>query len=258
VPYLFIWIAALFSVIQYKKYVSLISKSSEAVGFNYIVKGLMMLFVQLIISPFIGLPSSYNPDSLVIQKTVTIFRNDLTIILYLSAFYFFWRASKVFINTLINKDVKDKILYKIIPLLVVPLGAALIWFILHNDFRTFSSHPDIRPTYFLSDASIFITIVIPYIIIWLLGFITLFNLRLLNKNVEGIIYKKSFNAVSIGLAIIIGLTISLQFLTQATTYFKDAGLGVIILLVYLILFCIAAAYIYFALGAKYLTKIEKI
>jgi hypothetical protein len=258
IPYLFIWVAALFSVLQYKKYLKLISRSSEFQGFKNIVSGITMLLLQLVVSPYLGLVASYNPNSSEVQRAVTIIRTDFTIVFYLAAFYFFWKGTKLLVNTILKKDVKDKLMYSVVPLLLIPLSIALVWFISHNDFRTFSSDPLIKPTYYLGDVSIFITIVIPYIIIWLLGFLSLINLKYLSKNVEGIIYKKSFDLVSKGLAIIIGLTIGLQFLTQATTYFRNASLSLILLLVYAILFCIGAAYVFFAYGAKSLTKIEKI
>lgn len=256
-PYLLIWIAILFSIIQYKKYSKIISSSPESGGFEQINRGLCMLFAQNIASPFIGLVANHYPNSFKIQKAVTILRNDLTIVFYLAAFYFFWNATKIFFKTLLNKKEVKLSTYGISLGFVAFFGTALVWFIVHNGFRTLSADSLIKPTYYLNDISIFITIVIPYLIIWLLGILTLLNLRDLSKNVGGIIYRKSFDAVAKGLAIIVGLTISLQFLTQATTYFRNAPLRIVLLLVYLIFFGLSAGYIYFARGATNLTKIEK-
>jgi hypothetical protein len=257
-PYLFIWVATLFAILQYQKYYKIIAKSPEGRGFKQLNLGLSMLLSQIIISPFLGLVSNYYPTSFTVQKVTTILRNDVTILLYLIAFYFFWKASKIFISTISLKKRQTKSVYGIILLIIVSLGSSLIWFITHNDFRTASSDPTIRPTYFINDVPIFVTIVIPYLIIWLLGLITLFNLRTLYLNAEGIIYKKAFASVAIGLALIEALIISLQFLTQATTYLREIGLGVILILVYVILLAISAGYLYFAKGAVELTRIEKI
>lgn len=258
VPYLLIWLASLFSILQYKKYTRIISTAPEKSGFVEITHGISMLFAQVIISPFVGLIANHYPDSFEVQKIITILRNDLTIIFYLAAFYFFWSGTKKLFTTLLNKHSEELSKYILAFASMAILGSALVWFISHNEFRTNSLDPLIRPTYFVSDISIFITIVIPYLIMWFLGFITLLNLRSLSKNVEGTIYRKSFDAVAKGLAIIVGLTIALQFITQATTYLKNLQLGFVLLLVYVIFLAMSAGYIYFAKGATELTRIEKI
>ncbi len=257
-PYLFIWLAALFSILRFTKYLKLISyRAPEYDGFKIITKGLWMLLAVVVIPSFIGLISAYYPDSVSVQKTITILRNDITVIFYLAAFYFLWRGSGKLSVALIKEKIKDKSVYVFSLLLTALLSIGFVWFVINNPYRTFSDVPTIRPTYFLTDISIFLTIIIPYVVIWLLGLLTIFNFRSLSRKISGIIYKNSFNLISRGIIIIISLLIALQFLSQASTYLSQASLAVILIIIYLILFAVAAGYLYIAYGAKELALIEE-
>ncbi len=256
-PYLFIWVSALFSILRFTKYLKFISQSPECAGFKYLIKGLWMLLAVVIVPSYIGILGSYFPENFFVQKITTILRNDATILIYLCAFYFLWQGSKKLGEALITEKIKDKASYFISVLLTIVLGIGYIWFVIHNPFRTASSNPLVKPTYYLSDISIFLTIVFPYIVIWLLGFLTIFNFRNLSKKIVGVIYKNAFHYISKGITVIIALIISLQFLSQASIYLASVHLGIILVIIYLILIAIALGYLYIARGAKELTLIEE-
>ncbi|MDQ3089593.1 MAG: hypothetical protein M3Q24_00360 [bacterium] len=257
IPYLFIWLAGLFAVLKLHFYTKLINNSPEHGGFKKLVWGMHSLVAVVIIPPFIELVAIYFPESPDILKIVTIVRNNVTVILYLISFFFFWRGSQTLLQKFALSNLKHSYLKYILGALFI-LASSYIWLVLDNPFRTSSNDPLVRPTYYLSDIKIFLTVIIPYLLVWLLGLFTIANFRVLIREIPGIIYHKAFRSFSNGLIIIISLVISLQFLTQATIFFRFVGLGFLLLIIYIIIFSIAASYIYLARGASELSEIEKI
>src|SRR3989344_4832982 len=60
----------------------------------------------------------------------------------------------------------------------------------------------------------FFTIVLPYIVSWLLAFSALFNLSLFYQNISGTVYKKSLKYFTLGLSAVVTLTVFLQVVSQ--------------------------------------------
>jgi hypothetical protein len=257
-PYLLIWAASLYSVLHFHAYTKLIKISPEKKAFENITLGLMFLFAEVVLPAFVNLIGAYFPDSFTIQKIVTVVRNDLTVLLYLFSFYFLWQASREFLKIFLQNSPAAKPKYEIVSIVTALLSVIFIFCVISNPYRTSSPTSLIKPTYYLNDLSIFITIVIPYIIVWLLGLLTIKNIRTFATEVQGVIYKKTFSATAKGLSIIISLVIALQFLSQATTFFGHAHISIILLIIYIIFFLIAGGYLYLAKAANALTSIEKI
>ncbi len=255
-PFLFIWLAGIYAVVRFNRYLKYISDSNEAEGFRNIVYGLICLLIVIVVPQFINLYTTYNPESFEIQRRVTIVRNYSNIILYLSAFWFILKASRHLVGSI--SEAKPNKMSLFIPIFMFVLSIFYILLIFLNDYRGVSDDPLIRPTYYLPDILIILTIALPYIIIWSLGTVAILKIHLFSKHVPGIIYRNAFSRVAFGLASIIGLSIIFQFISQSGAYFGRAGLGVILLIVYVILIAIAVAYLFIAKGAKALAAIEEI
>jgi hypothetical protein len=137
------------------------------------------------------------------------------------------------------------------------LALIYAWAIFHNQFRTFSSDPLIKPTYFLHDWLIVATVLLPYLIIWLWGTWAVIEAYAFARQVPGVIYQKAFLSVTRGLTVTVLFLIGLQFLSQSTTVFGHAGLKTVLALVYLLLLALATGYVFLARGARQLTSIEE-
>jgi len=254
-PFLLIWLAGVYALTRFSHYTQLLNSSAETSGFKKITKGLWFLLIVIVVPQFINLITSYNPESLEMQKSIVIFRNYFNIALYLAGFIYIYRASRDLMS--LQSVKKSKYMWGFLILIFV-LSSLYIFSIFSNDYRGISNDALIKPTYYLSDLLIITTIVIPYILIWILGTMAFVNIFTFSKNVQGIIYKKSFASVAYGLGSIIFLSICLQFLSQLSAYFGRAGLGIILLIVYSVLIAIAIAYLFIAKGARALTDIEEI
>ena len=259
VPYFLIWAAALFAIVNFKHYTSFLVNSTESSGFKKITTGLWFLLLTLIIPQFISVIAGYYSSSMHLQRLTVIISNYVSIILYFCAFWQLFAASKD-LNKAIEKP-NDKYITVVRPLLyciIALLSLGYCWAIFHNPNRTISHDALVRPTYFLNDLMIVLTIIIPYVVIWLLGTLAFTNIMAFTKNVHGIIYKKAFENVASGLLSIIILSIGLQFLSQLGAFFGHASVQVILLIIYLILIGLGCAYLFIANGARKLAAIEKV
>jgi hypothetical protein len=254
-PFLFIWLSGVYAVLRFSRYLKYVSNSNESEGFGNIIYGLWLLLIVIIVPSFIGLITTYNPDSYEIQKTITIIRNYFNIVLYLSAFWFILKASRQLTGIAeINRSKK----WKLIGVIGLGISILYVFLVFSNDYRGFSADSLIRPTYYLPDILIALTIILPYIVTWVLGLMAIYNIYFFSKHVSGVVYRKAFSWVAYGLGSITGLSIFLQFLSQSSAYFGRAGLSIILLIVYLLLIAIAIGYLCIAKGAKALTTIEEI
>ncbi len=256
-PYLFIWMAALLAVLSFRSYAPLVATSPESKGFHRIYRGLIFLFLAVFVPPLLGLIRTFNPHTEEVVKVMTIANYWISILFYLMAFWNLLRGSHDLLKTLqVTAPTNRTRLYTLVVLGLLSL--AYVWSVFHNPTRTVSTDALIRPTYYLPDALIVLTIILPYILIWVWGSLAIINIRLFANVVSGQIYRQAFRIIAWGLTVITALTIGVQFLPQAGRYFARAELGIILLVVYLLLIIIAVGYILVARGASRLTAIEKV
>jgi hypothetical protein len=255
-PFLFIWTSAVFAAAKFSHYTRLVAQSPEEKSFKNVTVGLWLLLAVLIVPQFISRIFAFNPDPQEGQKSVTIITNYVSIALYLAAFWHIFKAS-LSLKDMLEDGNQVKTRNVVVLALITILSLAYIAFVFNNEFRQASSDPLVRPTYFLPDILIFSTIIIPHIIIWALGSLAISNMYFFAKRTSGVVYRKVFSYVSHGLALIILLSMALQLVSQAGAFFGRAGLGIILIVVYLILIAIAAGYLLIAKGARKLTQIEE-
>lgn len=256
-PVLLIWLAAVFAVSRFRHYSQLVADSPEGLGFRKISNGVLMLFLVLVIPSFVSLISNFYPEAGNLEKWVSIVRQYLTIILYLMAFWYLYLGSKK-LNKAFKIPYKAKLGYRRIATAFLGLLViAYSWAIFHNQFRTVSTDPLIKPTYFLPDWLIISTIFIPQIVMWLWGAWIISNLHGFSKNVQGSVYRNTFAWLTWGVTATLVLLVALQFLAQASTLFGHSSLKVILIVIYILVLLIAIGYLFMARAARYLTSIEE-
>ncbi|HYF04726.1 MAG TPA: hypothetical protein VEA59_00995 [Patescibacteria group bacterium] len=254
-PYLFIWLTLLTAIIRFRNYTTLVANSLEGEGFKRMTRVLWLLLGVLILPPFINLISTYAPQ---LRKFVVITSQYTSIVLYFLAFWQLYVASGHFLNTLHTRINYAKKWKPIVVSGMIVLTTFYVRLLFLNPYRTTSADPRILPTYFLPDWLIVLTILLPYIAIWLYGFLGVANILDYSKNVSGNIYRKAFNRIAVGFGIITLLLITLQLLSQVGAFQGRATITVVLILVYIILLIIAFQYLFIAKGAKLLTDIEKV
>lgn len=257
-PILIIWLSSFYGFIKFRTYAEGIKNDIDGRAFLDISQGLGVLAIGLPIAGVLSSLANYviSTDPSFIPA-LTIFNNYLGVLIPLTAFIFMYRGAKM-LGGITNITVSrfSKILTTS---LFVIFSAAYIYFSLINPIRQF---PDAslggRATYYLPDWLIVLTIIIPYLYIWYNGLRVAFTINAYSNNISGFIYKKAFKSLSQGIAAVIGSYICINFLSAFGSLFAGLGLGSIIVIIYALLVVIAVGYIYIALGAKRLGKIEEV
>lgn len=256
-PYLIIWGAAVYSYIKLQTYSKSIAGSKEAHGFFYLSIGLLALLSSLIISTLVSAVNSRLRLSSELHRPLTIITNYAFIFPYLFAFWAFWKGSS-------NLSARIKKASTPLRSLAYAVGLTVfmyIWLdlIFTNASRAVSKSPDTLASYYLKDSLIVLTIVLPSFITWVLGLWAVVNLKNYSQKVKGHIYRSSAGALVRGIwAVIIGSILLQGLLSLGTPRLIDLGLGKILLLIYVFVFLQGFGYLYIALGAKRLTRIETI
>lgn len=119
------------------------------------------------------------------------------------------------------------------------------------------SHHSILTSYHLSYTTVMFTFAIPYMYIWFLGLYAMAEMYAYSKQVAGVVYRKGWNRLAIGLGSIIILDITLQYLDTLYTWLIGLKLAGLLLLLYVLLLLLAGGFIVVALGTKELMKIEE-
>lgn len=255
VPVSFIWAAILYSSLKLYSYSETIITSVDGQGFRLIAHGIFFFLIASIVSSFISLAAQFYPNNLELVKNVTILNNYVMVAFSFVSFYFIWLGSKKLIK-MINAEKKAKKQSITIWVTVIILSIPYIYLVLQNPLRSVSTNPHINSTYNLPDILIFSTIVLPYILCWLLGLLALINMSVFGRETKGIFYKNALKKFYNGFWIIIILAIALQYLTQFSLFFSNATLSIILFIIYIILLVDIVGFIFMAIGANNLSKIE--
>ncbi len=257
-PLIFIWTTAMLSVVWFRRYTRLLKGSTEEDAFRKITRGLWMLLLVIVVPSLVTAIANFYPADMAVQKGAVILRNYLSIGFYLVGFWYLWKASKSLLKTVNVLPHVTSPYQNWAVIAIATLAVIYTWAVLNNPFRTVSSDPLVKATYYLPDILIVFTILIPYVLVWILGIITVINVLTYAKFVSGVIYRQTFSYVARGLTFTIGLLIGLQFLSQANAALSRAALSVILIIIYILLLAIAIGYVLIARGARRLAVIEEV
>lgn len=258
IPYLLIWLSAAFSFVKIKRYAVAIAPSRESKAFNNIATGVLILLGSLILTTIFSMLRNYFIDMPEIRPILTVLTNYAYVIPYLIAFGFIFYGS-----TKLYKTIEEvKIPTKTILLYAVPFVIfTYVWLesIFTNEFRIIEPASNIGASYYLKDSLLVLTIVIPSLMCWGMGFLAFIKLRIYLLKVKGLIYKRALKSFVYGFAGIIFASIFLQaLLSLGPRRLLDLGLSNLLIIIYLFLIIQGIGFFFVAKGAKNLTKIESV
>jgi hypothetical protein len=103
-----------------------------------------------------------------------------------------------------------------------------------------------------------LTLIVPYIYTWFVGMMAAYEMLVYNAALKGVLYRKSWSMVSVGLGLIILSQITIQCVTTLTRQLSQLHIASILQIVYSLLFLMAAGYIVLAIGVRKLQRIEEV
>jgi hypothetical protein len=105
---------------------------------------------------------------------------------------------------------------------------------------------------------ILLTIIIPYLYAWLMGFFAVFEMSEYRRMVRGVFYRRALRLLAAGTTCVIIASVILQYMTSSSRYLRRIQLGWPMLIMYTTLIVFAVGFILIAVGTNKLKKLEEV
>lgn len=261
IPIILIWCAAFYGAVRFKRYASTIQESPDGKALSIVSNGLLVLSYGLVTQ---SLFSSLRPRFIANDGNIqglTIFSNYLNLAFPLIAFSTMLYGANRLIKLQLSHHKETQTSTFSIAATVISIAALATLFtysMFHNPYR--NSTPDVTKanSYFLPDGMLWLTIVLPSIVLWTVGILTAMSVRWYAQRAKGIIYKKALHRLVQGLTMVVFFSISMSLLTTIGPSLSGLKLSGLLALIYVIIIFYAVSYLLIASGAKKLAKIEEI
>ena len=255
IPYIVIWLIALIGYLRLNAYVALIKKDKDGAAFKTITQGVLLLALWLPLSTI-----TTSIFRLIYDAHPSMTANLVRLDNYLSVIYLFAAFVVLYIGTrkLLPLVKRPRFLSSEgIVLAYIAFSALYVMLIFQDPAHEFPTESVTQSSYYEPAWLIVISLAIPRLIYWFLGIQAVQNIYIFSKHVKGKLYQRALSNLAIGLAGVITMTIVLRCLQSLSSVFGDLGLGVVLLIVYLLLISISIGYVFIAKGAKSLQKLEE-
>jgi hypothetical protein len=236
-----------------KTYSNLVRKSKEGWALNCLSLGLLVLvFAQILVADsgvLVGLIVRHRPSWL---EVLTILNNYFTVLATLiSMAVIAYGAVKL--RELVTQRSRGFGEHTL-ALLFIVLSAFYSYLIIIEPIHT----PLTRRLYFMPNILIILTIAIPYLIAWYMGFLAAYRLYTYQRRVKGAIYRSSLIYVAVGIAAVVMSSIAVRFLATISNQLNRLKLTPVLFIIYGLLVLIAIGFLSIAWGAKKLRRIEEV
>ena len=253
VPISLIYLSALYGFIHINNYANKVIGTKEGPHFKRLAEGIGVLVFSLPVTSIVGSLRSYarhvQPDLL---PSISILRNYLVLVLVFVSILLIAKGAQGLYGSLKRQkeNMQQFSFYGVIgPVL---LASIYTWLVIAQGYST----PDNEP-YFLPDWLIVTTIIVPYVFVWCLGVRAAVHLLAYQVGVKGVVYKRAISNLAVGIAVIILISILIQFITSLSGVLSRLNLTPILVIVYLLIALYVVGYGLVARGAKKLKQIEE-
>jgi hypothetical protein len=256
IPALIIYGAAFFGAVRFKRYAAAISKSKDGIALNKIANGLLVLSTGLITNGVWGSLRTRFKESgdIVLHTHVTQF---LSLAFPIVAFFLMLLGARLLVK--IANTYGTAYRTSVISMAGLGILTSIYTFaLLKNPYRGSTPDIDKYSSYYLSDTGILLALVLPSILVWTFGILTVLSLNWYTHTVKGEIYRQAIGKLSKGLMAVISFGIALNFLSTMSSTFSDLSLKGILIFLYVLLILYAVGYLIIASGAKKLALIEEV
>lgn len=254
-PTLLVWLAAFFAYGKLEDYAETISKSPEQADFTQLARGSRWLAWSLpaatITATLLNAIANAHPG---FKPTSIILANYVALILPLIGFGIVGIASRGLISRAkVHFSIASARLVIFAFLAAGVLYCYLIFQHLNSDSLIANDNPFYLPVWL-----IVLTIIVPNLYAWFVGLLATYEIRLFSRNVKGVLYRQSLQYLSMGLVIVIGSAIALQYL--GTVQPRVGHLVIDYKLFFTMLFRVigGVGWVLIAIGATKLKRIEDV
>ena len=244
-----IWYAGFYGFRRMQTYSYLIKGDVDGQQLARFKSGLLILSLWLPITTTLSTILNYfdlKQPGLV--PAYTIIENYINLIIPLAGFSYISLGARG-LTEIINKRPS----YKATNLMfIVLIAASLIY------YHLVATTHNRGEVYHMSIWFIMFSLALPYIYMWSIGLLAAYEIYIYSSKVKGIIYRKSWHLLDIGLSWLILVSIAFQYLSNVFYDLDHLSIYVILLIIYSVLLVLAIGFMLVALGTKKLQKIEEV
>jgi hypothetical protein len=244
-----IWFAGFYGYYKLRSYSLLIYKEKDGKNVTKLCRGLLLLVLWLPVSSLVSVILKYlalkHPGLLAVT---TIVNNYVNLIISFLGFILIGIGARG-----LSKLVKQRHSYRttnIFAMLLIYVGLVFVHLVLSTNNRVLIYH--------LSTWLLLLTIVAPYIYMWYIGLLATYEIYYYRKKVEGIVYKQSWRLLSIGIGWLILMSICFQYLTTLSARLNALSIYWLLGIIYLVLVLLSLGFVFIAIGARKLQKLEEV
>jgi hypothetical protein len=252
IPEALLWYASFYAYAKLHEYTCYIKDSREYQAFQKITLGMGVLayglIVPSIISPVLNYIAARNSS---FHATSMIINHYLNLVVSLLALSILRGGSQKLVGSGASIKRGSLLGMRLLALFFITLAVVYSYTTLHT--RRVNDNP-----YYMGLIPLMVTIIIPYLYAWFEGLISAYNFRLYSKNVRGLLYKKAFFQLAVGLLLTVIGFIFVQFITSTLGARTDKSIGFVLVLIYILLAVLIAGLGLMALGTRKLKKIEEV
>lgn len=179
---------------------------------------------------------------------VTIIDNYLGLILPLAAFIFIGMGAHGL--RLLVRQYLSFFTINALAVLVIYLGMVYYHLVIVTSNRS--------AVYHLSFWPILTTIIAPYVFMWFVGLFAAYGIYCYSQKVAGIVYKRSWRFVGLGIGWLILTSIGLQYLTSLVAHLAHLSIYWLLVIIYSLLLIVSVGFVFIAIGTRKLQAIEEV
>lgn len=250
IPVLLIWMTAIYGAVKFRDYSSIIKGSPDGAALNKITLGLFLLVATFIFQTLLAVASRLAVGTPMLNPTVFLHNHVPVVMALISVIYIFMGSNELV--AVVQAKVRQS---ELIACLAGYFIAAswMSWFMYNHISHNVTNGV---PNFTIPGHWPFYTLVIPYLVAWLLSILSILNIVTYTRNVKGPIYKAGLKYAATGIMLVITFAMSVQVLTFMANALQKLRLSSILALVYLLLIAYALGFALIAIGARKLARIE--
>jgi hypothetical protein len=242
------WFAGFYGYAKLQKYTELIRGTKDGEQVAKLAKGMFILVMWLPVSSVSSAILNYVALKHVSWlPAIKVIENYINLLLPLVGFIFICLGARGLSNLV--RQCPSFLTSNILIILLIYIG--LIY------FRLVATTHHRASVYHESIWLILTTLVAPYLYMWYLGALATVYLYLYQAKVAGVVYRKSWRLLAIGLGWLIVTSIGFQYLTTLTARLANLSIYWLLVIVYSALLVLSVGFVLIALGTKKLQKIEE-
>jgi hypothetical protein len=243
-----IWFAGFYGYAKLHTYSGLIKGDKDGKQVAKLTKGIFLLVMWLPVSSVISAVLNYfsmkHPG---LMPAAIIIKNYVNLLFPLAGFIFISRGARG-----LSELVRQRPSYL----------AANAW-ILSLTYVGLVYYRLVATTYHRADVYhmpiwlILTTLVAPYVYMWSIGLLAVYEIYHYRRKVKGVLYRKSWDFLALGLGWLVLASIILQYVTTLSAHLAHLNIYWILLIVYSLLLLLSVGFVLIAIGTRKLQRIEE-